>query len=128
MKNEADNRTQYAAALGARVIATSSTPEKLEIAKSLGATDLINYRTTPDWAAEVLRLTDGKGADLVCDVAGSGTLEGSVRALRQGGTACVVGMLTPPQPLELVMPILLGAKNCEFFPRTSLATDTDPFC
>ncbi|KAJ9605729.1 hypothetical protein H2200_009578 [Cladophialophora chaetospira] len=102
---------QYAAALGARVIATSSTPEKLEIAKRLGAAELINYRTTPNWAREVLRLTGGKGADLVCDVAGSGTLEASVKALRQGGTACIVGMLTPPQPLELVMPVLIGAKT-----------------
>lgn len=105
---------QYAAALGAKVIATSSTDEKLQIAKALGASELINYRTTPDWAQEVLRLTDGKGADLVCDVAGWGTLEASIKALKQGGTACVVGMLTPPQPVELLMPLLIGAKTCKF--------------
>jgi NADPH:quinone reductase-like Zn-dependent oxidoreductase len=86
----------------------------LQVAKRLGASELINYRTTPDWGEEVLRLTGGKGADLVCDVAGSGTLEASIKAVRQGGTVCVVGMLTPPQPLELVMPILLGAKTGEF--------------
>ncbi|KAK4939686.1 hypothetical protein LTR10_020076 [Elasticomyces elasticus] len=102
---------QYASALGARVIATSSTDEKLQIAKALGASELINYRTTPDWAHEVVRLTDGTGADLVCDVAGWGTLEASVKALKQGGTACVVGMLTPPQPVELLMPLILGAKT-----------------
>ena len=105
---------QYAAALGARVIATSSTDEKLQMAKALGASELINYRTTPDWADEVLRLTDGKGADLVCDVAGWGTLEASVKAMKLGGTACVVGMLTPPQPVELLMPLILGAKTCKF--------------
>jgi len=76
---------KFAAALGARVIETSSTDEKLQIAKQLGASDLINYSTPPDWAGEVLRLTDGRGADLVCDVAGSGTVEQTVRSLKQGG-------------------------------------------
>ncbi len=121
MKIKLTHRTQYAAALGARVIATSSSTEKLQIAKYLGASELINYRTTPDWGDEVLRLTGGRGADLVCDVAGSGTLEESVKALRQGGTACIVGMLTPAKPLELLMPLLLGAKTCEFVRQDVIA-------
>ncbi|KFX93009.1 hypothetical protein O988_07043 [Pseudogymnoascus sp. VKM F-3808] len=102
---------QYAAALGARVIATSSTDEKLQIAGKLGASELINYKTTPDWADEVLQLTDGKGADLVCDVGGSGTLEQSVKALRQGGTACLVGFLTAPKPVDILMPLILQGKT-----------------
>ncbi|KAL5353624.1 hypothetical protein ACLOAV_001661 [Pseudogymnoascus australis] len=102
---------QYAAALGVRVIATSSTDEKLLIAKKLGASELINYKTTPDWADEVIRLTYGKGADLVCDVGGSGTLEQSVKALRQGGTACLVGFLTAPKPVDILMPLILQAKT-----------------
>jgi NADPH:quinone reductase-like Zn-dependent oxidoreductase len=104
---------QYAAALGARVIATSSTDEKLQIARTLGASELINYKTTPDWADEVLRLTDGRGADLVCDVGGSGTLEHSVNALRQGGTACLVGFLTTPKPVDILMPLILQGKTCK---------------
>jgi NADPH:quinone reductase-like Zn-dependent oxidoreductase len=108
---------KYAAALGARVIATSSTDEKLQIAKKLGASELINYKATPDWASEVLRLTGGKGADLVCDVGGSGTLEQSVMALRQGGTACLVGFLTMPEPVDVLMTLISQAKSCRFFIR-----------
>lgn len=104
---------KYAAALGARVIATSSTDEKLQTAKKLGASELINYKTTPDWADEVLRLTHGKGADLVCDVGGSGTLEQSVKALRQGGTACLVGFLTAPEPVDILMSLITQAKTCK---------------
>ena len=104
---------QLAAVLGARVIATSSTDEKLQVAKQLGASDLINYKTTPDWAAEVLRLTDGNGADLVADVGGSGTVEKSVKALRMGGTACLIGFLTPSHKNDVVMPLIIGAKSCE---------------
>jgi len=85
---------QIASALGARVIATSSSDEKLAVAKDLGATDLINYRTTPDWAAEVLRLTDGKGVDVVIDVAGGDGVNDSVRAAKAGGVVAVIGFLT----------------------------------
>ncbi|KAK9769999.1 putative Enoyl reductase (ER) domain-containing protein [Seiridium cardinale] len=101
---------QYASALGARVIATSSSDEKLQIAKKLGASELINYKTTPNWADEVLRLTDGKGVDLVCDVGGSGTLAQSMKSLRQGGTACLAGFLTVPEPVDVVMPLITGGK------------------
>ena len=117
LQDQADMAAQYAAALGARVIATCSSTEKLQVAKRLGASELINYRTTLDWAEAVLRVTGGRGTDLVCDIAGSGTLTGSVKALRQGGTACIVGMLTPPKPLELLMPLLLGTKTCKFAKR-----------
>lgn len=95
----------------------------MQVAKNLGASDLVNYKTTPDWAAEVLRLTGGRGADLVSDVGGSGTLEQSVKALRQGGTACLVGFLTPPKPVEVLMALIVGAKNC----KCLLPDDVD-FC
>lgn len=95
------------------MIATSSTAEKLQIAKNLGASELVNYRTSPDWAGEVIRLTGGRGADLVCDVAGWGTMEASIKATRQGGTTCLVGMLTPPQPTDVLMPLIMGGKTCE---------------
>jgi NADPH:quinone reductase-like Zn-dependent oxidoreductase len=96
------------------VIATSSTPSKLQIAHHLGAISLINYTTTRDWATEVRRLTGDKGADLVCDVGGAGTLEQSIASLKQGGTACVVGMLTVPGKVDVVLPLLVGAKICMF--------------
>lgn len=71
---------QLAHASGLTVIATSSSDTKLEIAKKLGATHTINYKTTPDWASETLKLTNGKGVDHVLDVVGD--LENSLRAVR----------------------------------------------
>jgi NADPH:quinone reductase-like Zn-dependent oxidoreductase len=100
--------------MGAKVISTSSTDEKLQKTKELGASEVINYKTTPDWADEVLRLTNGKGVDLVAEVGGSGTLEQSIKALRQGGTACVVGHLTAPKPIQVVLPLMTGIKTCRF--------------
>jgi NADPH:quinone reductase-like Zn-dependent oxidoreductase len=85
---------QFAAALGARVIVTSSSDEKLLRAKALGAHDGINYKSEPDWSARVLQLTQGHGADLVVDVGGKETLGQSVKALADGGTVAIVGGLT----------------------------------
>ena len=68
--------------MGARVIVTSSSDEKLLRARALGATDTINYRTTPDWAAAVLEMTDGEGVDVVLDVVGGDGLRNSVRAAK----------------------------------------------
>ncbi len=84
---------QFAKAAGAIVIATSSSDEKLERAKALGADHLINYKSTPDWAKEVRRNTDGRGADHVIEVGGAGTFEQSLRAIRLGGKIAVIGIL-----------------------------------
>jgi NADPH:quinone reductase-like Zn-dependent oxidoreductase len=84
---------QIASALGARVIATSSSDEKLRRARELGATDTINYRTTPDWAGAALEMTDGKGVDVVIDVVGGDGLRDSIRAARGNGVVAVVGFL-----------------------------------
>lgn len=78
-------------AAGLRTILTSSDDAKLERARTLGADDTINYRTHPDWEREVLRLTDARGADLVVDIGGEGTLGRSIAAIRAGGTVAVVG-------------------------------------
>ena len=98
---------QFARALGATVILTSSSDEKLEIGSRLGATHLINYRTNPEWDAEVKRITNGRGADLVVDLGGPETLAKSVRASRMGGTVAVIGVLTgfdvAPIPVADVM-------------------------
>jgi NADPH:quinone reductase-like Zn-dependent oxidoreductase len=61
---------QIAKLFGARVIVTSSSDAKLERMRALGADLTINYRTTPDWAQEVLRLTNGRGADVVLNNVG----------------------------------------------------------
>ncbi|WP_035052734.1 zinc-dependent alcohol dehydrogenase family protein [Andreprevotia chitinilytica] len=84
---------QLAVAHGARVIVTSSSDEKLARAKALGAVHGINRRTHPDWAEQVLRLTDGRGADHVLEMAGGDNLAQSVRATAPGGRISAVGVL-----------------------------------
>lgn len=85
---------QFAAQQGARVIVTSSSDDKLARARELGAWQTVNYRTTPDWEQPVLELTGGRGADLVVEVGGAGTLEKSIQAVRVGGRIGLVGVLT----------------------------------
>jgi NADPH:quinone reductase-like Zn-dependent oxidoreductase len=82
---------QFAKMHGARVIITSSSDEKLARAKSLGADDLINYRSTPDWDGEVFRLTDKTGVDHVIEVGGKDTLAKSLRSIRIGGQIHSIG-------------------------------------
>ena len=95
---------QFAKLHGARVILTSSSDDKLARAKALGADDVINYRDTPDWDKAVSALTSGRGADLVVEVGGPGTLERSIRSARVGGTVAMIGVVTgagqiDPRPL-----------------------------
>jgi NADPH:quinone reductase-like Zn-dependent oxidoreductase len=85
---------QLAHARGATVILTSSSDDKLEVGSALGATHLINYRTTPDWETEVKRRTDGRGAKLVVDLGGPATLAHSLHAAAVGGTIAVIGVLS----------------------------------
>lgn len=103
---------QLAVASGATVIATSSSDEKLKIAKSLGAAHTINYKTTPNWDEEALKIvcpdriaaqgevltcwslqTNGRGVDHILEVGGPGTLMKSVNAVRYGGTISVIGFV-----------------------------------
>ena len=85
---------QLAAQQGARVIVTSSSDEKLARARELGAWQTVNYRDNPDWDQAVTELTGGRGADVVVEVGGAGTLERSIRAVRVGGRIGLVGVLT----------------------------------
>ena len=85
---------QFALAAGARVIATSSSDEKIARVKALGASDGINYKRTPDWDREVLKLTDGRGADCVVEVGGVGTLERSFESVASGGKVALIGVMT----------------------------------
>ncbi|YCH23547.1 NAD(P)-dependent alcohol dehydrogenase [Pseudomonas sp. D1-3] len=97
---------QIARMMGASVIATSSSDEKLERLRQLGADHTINYRQTPDWGKRVLELTDGRGVDQVVEVGGPGTLAQSITAVRVGGHIDLIGVLTGRQgevPTALLM-------------------------
>ena len=85
---------QLAKAAGLRTIITSSSDEKLERARTLGASATINYKTTPEWQDEVLRLTDGRGVELVLEVGGQGTLTRSIASVRMGGTVAIIGAVS----------------------------------
>ncbi len=82
---------QLAHAAGARVIVTSSRPDKLERALALGASDGIDYRRKPDWEVEARKLTGERGVDHVIEVGGAGTLPRSVAAARFGGAVHLIG-------------------------------------
>jgi NADPH:quinone reductase-like Zn-dependent oxidoreductase len=85
---------QLAKKAGARVIITSSSDDKLDRARALGADDVINYRRTPAWQDAVIKLTDGVGADLAVDVAGPATLSQTLAATRFDGRISLMGVLT----------------------------------
>ena len=85
---------QFAKLLGAKVIITSSSDEKLERAIALGADATINYRTHPEWQEKVRQLTDGRGVDLVVEVGGEGTFERSLASTCLGGYIAVIGVLS----------------------------------
>jgi NADPH:quinone reductase-like Zn-dependent oxidoreductase len=84
---------QFAKLFGARVIATTSSEEKAERLKVLGADAVINYRTTPEWHLAVRELTDGRGVDHVVEVGGPGTIGQSIRSTRFEGEVAMVGSL-----------------------------------
>ncbi|NUO49951.1 MAG: NAD(P)-dependent alcohol dehydrogenase [Polyangiaceae bacterium] len=98
---------QIARAMGARVIATSSSDEKLARAKELGANELVNYKSTPAWGKRAVELTGGRGVDHVVEVGGAGTLGESLRAVRPGGTVSVIGVLASAATEVNVLPILM---------------------
>ncbi|MGE4431948.1 MAG: NAD(P)-dependent alcohol dehydrogenase [Sphingobium sp.] len=85
---------QFAKAMGASVIATSSSDEKLERARSMGADHIVNYRRDESWGSTVQDLTGGRGVDHVVEVGGPATLAQSIRAARIGGHIALIGVLT----------------------------------
>lgn len=84
---------QFAKAVGARVVATTSSDERAELLRNLGADHIINYRETPDWGSVARKLTGGVGVDLVVDVAGNASLKQSVAATKLEGVISCVGMI-----------------------------------
>lgn len=85
---------QFAKNLEAETIITSSSDEKLEQARKLGANHLINYRENPDWDKAVLEITEKRGVDHVVEVGGAGTLQKSLNAVKMGGHIAVIGVLS----------------------------------
>ncbi|KAJ7710443.1 hypothetical protein B0H17DRAFT_1027076 [Mycena rosella] len=84
---------QFAVASGATVISLSSSDEKLKTAKKLGAKHVINYKTTPEWDAGVLKITNGSGVDRVIEVVGNATLKRSIAATKMNGSIDIIGAL-----------------------------------
>ncbi len=97
---------QFAKMLGARVLGTSGSNEKLVRAKALGLDAGLNYKENRDWADWVLAETDGEGADLIVEVGGAGTFAQSLKAVRVGGTIAQIGVLSQSaEPLQIA-PVL----------------------
>jgi NADPH:quinone reductase-like Zn-dependent oxidoreductase len=98
---------QFATMNGARVIATSSSDAKLERARKLGASDGINYKSTPEWDKRVRELTGEVGVDHVVEVGGAGTLPRSLRAVRMAGHVALIGVLTGGSGEVNPLPVLM---------------------
>ncbi|KAK5941226.1 hypothetical protein PMZ80_006503 [Knufia obscura] len=88
---------QMAKASGLTAIVTSSSDEKLQRAKKLGADYTINYRTTPEWHNEVMKITEGKGVDIVFEQGGPATLAKSFACIKWGGMISSIGYLSGKQ-------------------------------
>jgi NADPH:quinone reductase-like Zn-dependent oxidoreductase len=111
----------FAKMLGATVILTSSSNEKLEHGRQLGADHLVNYRAEPDWDRKVTEITGGRGADLIVDVGGADTFPRAVKAAKIDGHISIIGVLsgvTPEFPLAHVMSKNLTVRGITVGSRT----------
>jgi NADPH:quinone reductase-like Zn-dependent oxidoreductase len=102
---------QFARAAGVRVMVTSSSDEKLERVTTMGASDAINYKRTPEWDKEVLRLSGGRGVDCVIEVGGAGTFARSLQALARGGKVCLIGFVAGRDGDTSPFPLMYKAGN-----------------
>jgi NADPH2:quinone reductase len=109
---------QMAKLRGARVVGTVSTEEKAALARGAGADEIILY-TQADFEAEVKRLTDGQGVNVVYDSVGQVTFEKSLNCLKPRGCLALFGQSSGPVPP--FDPGLLAAKGSLFLTRPSLA-------
>ncbi|WP_339476192.1 zinc-dependent alcohol dehydrogenase family protein [Pseudomonas sp. RL_5y_Pfl2_69] len=98
---------QFAKMAGATVIATSSSDEKLERLKAMGADHVINYRKDPLWGETALALTGGRGVDHIIEVGGPATLEQSMIAIRVGGHISIIGILSGVSGAMNFVPMLI---------------------
>ena len=88
---------QIAKRIGARVITTAGSDEKLAVARDQGADDGINYRTTPEFSRAVMELTGGTGVDAVLDVVGAAVWRENLLCLRPGGRLVITGTTSGSQ-------------------------------
>jgi NADPH:quinone reductase-like Zn-dependent oxidoreductase len=104
----------FARAAGATTIITSSSDEKLEHVKSkFGADYTINYKTHPNWAAEVQRITNGQGVNHIIEISGAATIQQSLESVAYGGIISVIGFLTTiPQDKMPNVTMLTLVKGC----------------
>lgn len=100
---------QIAKMVGARALMLSSSAEKRELAKSLGADAVADYRERPDWGDWVLEQTGGHGADVVLETGGAGTLPQSLKAVKLGGHIALIGVLAGAKEPMNIMPLLMKA-------------------
>lgn len=109
---------QFALQAGARVIATSSSDTKLDRLRAMGAHQLINYKSTPEWDKPARG--NGPGVDHIIEVGGAGTLPLSLKAVRRGGQIALIGVLTgqgefDPRPILMrsirVQGIYVGSRE-----------------
>jgi NADPH:quinone reductase-like Zn-dependent oxidoreductase len=92
------------------VIATTSTAEKAERLKALGASDVINYTEAPDWDVKARELTDGRGVDCVVEIGGPGTIAKSLKALAVGGHVSLIAASLSPSG-TMLDPLLLNGRG-----------------
>jgi NADPH:quinone reductase-like Zn-dependent oxidoreductase len=122
---------QLAKAAGAKVIITSSSNEKLERARKLGADEVINYKVDTDWGKTAAKLSGGDGVDHVVEVGGAGTLAHSIRACRFGGKIELIGILAGRETATEVFPIVrkgaaifgIYVGSCEMFENLNRALE-----
>jgi NADPH:quinone reductase-like Zn-dependent oxidoreductase len=98
---------QFARLVGARVIITSSSDDKLRRAREMGTAETINYKATPEWGERVRELTGGRGVDHVVEVGGAGTLGQSLKAVRLGGRISLIGVLSGGTGQVNPLPVLM---------------------
>jgi len=97
---------QFALMHGAKVIATSSSDEKLKRLGEMGASGLINYKTNPDWDKAAKEANSGAGIDHIVEVGGAGTIERSLKAVRIGGSIYVIGALSSGSGINPVLVLM----------------------
>lgn len=116
---------QLATAMGAKVIATASSKEKLDVARRFGADDCVNYTTNPEWWKEVLDITAGGGVDVVYDSVG--LVGNSLKCLKPRGRILIIGFAGREGDLESVamnrvllrQAQIIGYVSCKAFQATS---------
>jgi NADPH:quinone reductase-like Zn-dependent oxidoreductase len=84
----------FAKALGAHVTVITSSDERIERVRQLGADATVNYRDMPEWAKATRDITGGRGYDLILELGGEKTLPQSLRCVRPGGTIAMIGILS----------------------------------